>query len=190
MLSTEIWKDCWPLGRRKQWQLIAEDTYFLIYSFLLFFELIRTFFAHLTCLLPNLNMTGYSMFVQAPVCLICFLLGVSRHLSANSRHFTTLYRFHLQRQVHEVWQGLGCVGYLYWTGFRQVGGRANGKVSSRLGVVRRGEVYKACAGGITVLYSVAVSFPWVCVAVVPRICWANPGNHCYTNSRKRDGHLI
>jgi hypothetical protein len=43
--------------------------------------------------------------------------------------------------------------------FRQVGGGANGKVSSRLGVVRRGEVYKACAGGITVLYSVAVSFP-------------------------------
>jgi hypothetical protein len=26
-------------------------------------------------------------------------------------------------------------------------------------VVRRGEVYKVCAGGITVLYSVAVSFP-------------------------------
>jgi hypothetical protein len=36
---------------------------------------------------------------------------------------------------------LGCVGYLYRTGFRQVGGGANGKVSSRLGVVRRGEVY-------------------------------------------------
>jgi hypothetical protein len=27
-------------------------------------------------------------------------------------------------------------GYLYWTGFRQVGGGANGKVSSRLGVGR------------------------------------------------------
>jgi hypothetical protein len=50
-------------------------------------------------------------------------------------------------------------GNLYRTGFRQVGGRANGKVSNRLGVVRRGEVYKACAGGITMLYSVAVSFP-------------------------------
>jgi hypothetical protein len=44
------------------------------------------------------------------------------------------------------------------TEFRQVGGGANGKVSSRLGVVRRGEVYKVGAGGITVLYSVAVSF--------------------------------
>jgi hypothetical protein len=50
------------------------------------------------------------------------------------------------------------VGYLYRTGFRQVGGGVNGKVSSRFGVVRRGEVYKACAGGITVLYLVAVSF--------------------------------
>jgi hypothetical protein len=48
-----------------------------------------------------------------------------------------------------------CVRYLYRTRFRQVGGGANGKVSSRLRVVRRGEVYKACAGGITVLYSVA-----------------------------------
>jgi hypothetical protein len=72
-----------------------------------------------------------------------------RRLSANSRRFGTLYRFHLQRQVYEVWRGLGCVAYLYRTGFRQVGGGANGKVSSRLAVVRRGEVYKACAGGIT-----------------------------------------
>jgi hypothetical protein len=62
------------------------------------------------------------------------------------------------------------VGYLYRTGFRQVGGRANGKVSSWLGVVRRGEVYKACAGGITVLYSVAVSFSGVFAEVVSRIC--------------------
>jgi hypothetical protein len=54
--------------------------------------------------------------------------------------------------VWDVW------GNIYRTGFRQVGGRANGKVSSRLGVVRGGGVYKACAGGITVLYSVAVSF--------------------------------
>jgi hypothetical protein len=51
------------------------------------------------------------------------------------------------------------VGYLYRTVFRQVGGGANGKASGRLGVVRRGEVYKACVGGITVLYSVAVPFP-------------------------------
>jgi hypothetical protein len=36
-----------------------------------------------------------------------------RRLSANSRRFGTLYRFHLQRQIYEVWQGLGCVGYLY-----------------------------------------------------------------------------
>jgi hypothetical protein len=57
------------------------------------------------------------------------------------------------------YDGLGCVGYLYRTGFRQVGGGAIGKLSSRLGVVRRGEVYKACAGGITVLYLVGVSFP-------------------------------
>jgi hypothetical protein len=49
------------------------------------------------------------------------------------------------------------VGCLYRTGFRQVSGGANGKVSSQLGVVRGGEVYKACA--ITVLYSVAVSVP-------------------------------
>jgi hypothetical protein len=55
--------------------------------------------------------------------------------------------------------GVGCVGYLYRTGFRQVGGGANGKVSSQLGVVRRGELYKACADGITVLYLVAISFP-------------------------------
>jgi hypothetical protein len=34
-----------------------------------------------------------------------------------------------------------------WEGGESVGGG------------RRGEVYKACAGGITVLYSVAVSFP-------------------------------
>jgi hypothetical protein len=48
--------------------------------------------------------------------------------------------------------GFGMCGvYIHRTGFRQVGGRANGKVSSRLGVVRRGELYKACVGGITVL---------------------------------------
>jgi hypothetical protein len=46
-------------------------------------------------------------------------------------------------------RGLGCVGYLYRTGFKQVGDGTNGKVTSRLGVVRKGEVYKACAGGIT-----------------------------------------
>jgi len=30
-------KHCWPVGRRKQWQLIAEDTYSFIYNFILFF---------------------------------------------------------------------------------------------------------------------------------------------------------
>jgi hypothetical protein len=54
--------------------------------------------------------------------------------------------------VWDVW------GNLYRTGFRQVGGRTNGKVSNRLGVIRRREVHKVCAGGITVLHSVAVSF--------------------------------
>jgi hypothetical protein len=43
-----------------------------------------------------------------------------RRLSANSRRFGTHYRFHIQRHVYEVWQGLGCVGYSYRTGFRQV----------------------------------------------------------------------
>jgi hypothetical protein len=52
--------------------------------------------------------------------------------------------------------GFGMCGVYIPTGFRQVGGGANGKVR----VVRRGEVYKVCAGGITVLYSVAVSFSW------------------------------
>jgi hypothetical protein len=77
-----------------------------------------------------------------------FFWVIPRHLSTNSRRLGTLYRFHLQRQVDEVGQGLGCVGYLYRTGFRQVGGGANGKVSDRLGVggqqhVSEGVVYKA-----------------------------------------------
>jgi hypothetical protein len=34
--------------------------------------------------------------------VICFLLVFPRRLSANSRRFGTLYRFHLQRQFDEV----------------------------------------------------------------------------------------
>jgi hypothetical protein len=52
------------------------------------------------------------------------------------------------------------VGYLYRTGFRQVGAGDIGKAISQLGWLG-GVVYKACAGGITVLYSVDVSFPCV-----------------------------
>jgi len=55
--------------------------------------------------------------------------------------------------------------YLYLTGFWQASGGANGKVSNRMGAGRctagcgRGRYLSACAGGITVEYSVAVSFP-------------------------------
>jgi hypothetical protein len=36
---------------------------------------------------------------------------------------------------------------------------------------RRPQLLLWLVGWITVLYSVAVSFPWVCVAVVSKICW-------------------
>jgi hypothetical protein len=91
-----------------------------------------------------------------------------QRLSANSRRFVTLYRFHLQRPVSEVCRGFGICGVFIPDQVQA--GRANGKVSSQLEVVRRGEVYKACAGGITVLYSVAVSFSGVFAEVVSRIC--------------------
>jgi len=67
--------------------------------------------------------------------------------------------------VDEVRQGMGCVVYLYLTGFWQASGGVNGKVSDRLGAGRctagcgRGRYLSVCAGGITVVYSVAVSFP-------------------------------
>ena len=72
-----------------------------------------------------------------------------RRLSANSRRFGTLYRFHLYRQVDEVCQVLGCVGYLYLTGFRRARSGANRKVSDWLGwvvlhPVVKGVVYTGC----------------------------------------------
>ena len=54
--------------------------------------------------------------------------------------------------------------YLYMTGFWQAGGGANGKVSEWMGVGRcitdcgRGRCISVSAGGITVVYWVAVSF--------------------------------
>jgi len=60
---------------------------------------------------------------------------------------------------------MGCVVYLYLTGFWQAGGGANGKASDQMGAGRctadcgRGRYLSVCAGGITVVYSVAVSFP-------------------------------
>jgi len=68
------------------------------------------------------------------------------------------------------------VVYLHLTGFWQAGGGANGRRvtgSGRVGaqqVVEGGRYISASAGGIAVVYSVDVSFPSVCVAVVSRIC--------------------
>jgi len=70
MLSTEIWKRLLACRKEKAVTVITEEMYSSIYNFLLFFEFIMTFFAHLTCLLPNLNMIGQSTFVQAPVCAL------------------------------------------------------------------------------------------------------------------------
>ena len=53
--------------------------------------------------------------------------------------------------------------YLYLTGFWQAGGGANGRRVAGCGrvgaqqVVERGRYISTCAGGITVVYSVAVS---------------------------------
>ena len=115
-------------------------------------------------------------------------------MSANIRRFGTLYQFHLHRQVDEVWQRMGCVVYLYLTGFWQAGGGANGRRVTGCGrvgaeqVVEGGRYISASVGGIIVVYWVDVSFTWVCVAVVSTS--ADPGNHCYTNSRKGDIHRV
>ena len=60
---------------------------------------------------------------------------------------------------------MGCVVYLYLTGFWQAGGGASGRRSDRMWggvgaqqVVEGGRYISAIAGGITVVYSVAVSF--------------------------------
>jgi len=58
---------------------------------------------------------------------------------------------------------MGCVVYLYLTGFWQAGGGANGKGVTGCGQVGAqqvewGRYISASAGGITVLYSVDVSF--------------------------------
>jgi len=66
--------------------------------------------------------------------------------------------------VDEVRQGMGCVVYLYLTGFWQAGGGANGRRVTGCGqlgaqqVVEGGRYISASAGGITVVYSVDVSF--------------------------------
>jgi len=58
---------------------------------------------------------------------------------------------------------MGCVVYLYLTGFWQASGGANGRRVTEWGrvgarqVVEMGRYISACAGGITVVYSVAVS---------------------------------
>jgi len=58
---------------------------------------------------------------------------------------------------------MGCVVYLYLTGFWQAGGGANGRRVTGWGrvgaqqVVERGRYISASAGGITVVYWVAVS---------------------------------
>jgi len=58
---------------------------------------------------------------------------------------------------------MGCVVYLYLTGFWQTSGGANGRRVTGWGqvgaqqVVERGRYISACGGGITVVYSVAVS---------------------------------
>jgi len=59
---------------------------------------------------------------------------------------------------------MGCVVYLYLTGFWQAGGGANGSRVIGFGrvgaqqVVEGGRYISASAGGMTVVYSVAVSF--------------------------------
>ena len=85
------------------------------------------------------------------------------------------YQFHLHRQVNEVWLGMWSVVYIYLTGLWQASEGANSRRSDRVGAGKctagygRGRYTSAC--GITVVYSVAVSYSWVCVAVVSRICW-------------------
>jgi len=62
------------------------------------------------------------------------------------------------------YNGMGCVVYLYLTGFWQVGGGANGRRVTGCGqvgaqqVVEGGRYISASAGGITVVYSADVSF--------------------------------
>jgi len=59
---------------------------------------------------------------------------------------------------------MGCVVYLYLTGFWQAGGGANGRQVTGCGqvgvqqVVEGGRYISASAGGITIVYSAAVSF--------------------------------
>ena len=71
---------------------------------------------------------------------------------------------------------MGCVAYLYLTGFWQASEGANGRRVTRGGrvgaqqVVEMGRYISVCAGGINVVYSVAVSLSRVCVAVASRIC--------------------
>jgi len=61
---------------------------------------------------------------------------------------------------------MGCVVYLYLTEFWQAGGGANGRRVTGCGfvgaqqVVEGGRYMSASAGGITVVYSVAVSFSY------------------------------
>ena len=64
-----------------------------------------------------------------------------------------------------------CGIFIYLTGFWQAGGGANGRRVTRCGrvgaqqVVEGSRYISASVGGFTVVYSVAVSFSWVCVAL-------------------------
>jgi hypothetical protein len=108
---------------------------------------------------------------------IVFFWVIPRYLSSSSRRFGILYLFHLHRQVMKYDWGWGVWCIYTWEGCGRKVAEPMVRASAQTGRVDvptgcgRGRYTSACAGGITVVYSVAVSFPWVCVAVVSRICW-------------------
>jgi hypothetical protein len=112
--------------------------------------------------------------------VVYFLLGKSRRLYITSRRFGTLYRFHLHRQVDEEWLGMGYVVYIYiyiypkgvvtgkWQS--QWEGELLGEVGGCTTGCGGGRYIRACGGGITVVYSAAVSYSSVYIVVVSRTC--------------------
>ena len=89
--------------------------------------------------------------------------------------------FHLHRQVDEVLQGMGCVVYLYLTGFWKAGGGANGRRVTGSGRVVAQQVVEGgrcdCGWDHCSVIGGCLLFLSSCSSG-----FQDSGNHCYTNT--------